>query len=63
MYTILIACGTSYQNCGREIYIPLDCFVVKEYFLGNCDDRTSLALVGRGQNDNTVNATSNIYQA
>ena len=27
--TILIACATIYQNCSRNIYIPLDCIVVK----------------------------------
>ena len=46
MATILIACGTSYQNCSRNISIPLDCFVVKDNFLSNSDDRTAIALVG-----------------
>ena len=45
MSTIMTACGTSYQNRGHDIHIPLDCFVVKDYFLSNCDDRTSIALV------------------
>ena len=48
MSTILIACGISYQNRGHETYIPLDCFVDKDYFLSNCDDRIAIALVGRG---------------
>ena len=48
MVTNLTVCGTSYQNCSHEISIPLDCFVVKDYFLSNCDDRTAMALVGRG---------------
>jgi len=30
---ILIALPQAYQNCSREIYIPLDCFVVNDYFL------------------------------
>jgi len=45
---ILIACGTSYQNRGYEISIPLDCFVINEYFLSNCDNRIAIALVGQG---------------
>jgi len=38
----------SYQNCSCEISIPLDCFVVKDYLLSNCSDRTAMALVGQG---------------
>ena len=41
---ILIACATSYQNCSCEISIPLDCFVVNDYFLSDCDDHTAIAL-------------------
>ena len=48
MFTILIACGTSYQIRGSGISVPLDCFVVKDYFLSDCDDRTAIALVGWG---------------
>ena len=44
--TILIACDTSYKNCGHEISIPLD-FVVKDYFLSNCDNHIAIPLVGR----------------
>jgi len=45
MATILIACGTSYQNCSRDISISLDCFVVTDFFLSNGNDRTAIALV------------------
>jgi len=47
--TILIACATSYQNWSREMSIPLDCFVVEEYFLINCDNLTTIAIVGRSR--------------
>ena len=49
MFTILIACATSYQNRESEIYIPLDCFIVMDYFLSNGDDRTAIAILGWGQ--------------
>ena len=48
MATIMIACATSYYNCSCDISIPLDCYVVKECFISNCDDRTATVLVGRG---------------
>ena len=48
MFTIMIACVTSYQNREHEISIPLDFFVVKDYFLSNCEDRTAVALVRQG---------------
>ena len=48
MFTIQIACVTSDQNREHDIFIPLDCFVVNDYFLSNCDDRIKVALVGQG---------------
>ena len=46
MATILIACAKSYQNYSHGNSIQLDCFVVKDYFLSNGNDRTKIALVG-----------------
>ena len=45
MFTYLIACDTSYQNREHEISIQLDCFVVKDYFDSNCEDRPAITLV------------------
>jgi len=35
---------TTNQNCDHEIYIPLDCFVVKLYLLIHCYSRTEVVL-------------------
>ena len=48
MANILIACVTSYQNCGCGISIRLHCFVAKQHFLSYCNDLTKFALVGPG---------------
>jgi len=47
MTTILIACVTSYHNCGHEISIPLDVFCVIDYFFSKCYYRITIDLVGQ----------------
>ena len=58
----MIACGTGYQNCSREIPIPWDCFVTKYHFLSNSNAGTTIAVVGRDPGKILV-STSNPYLA
>ena len=43
----MIAYGARYENCSRDISISLVCCVVNDNFLSNCDNHTTIALVGR----------------
>ena len=51
--------STGYRKCSREIYIPLYCFVVKYYFLSNCDVRTAITLVGRSPESHKISSKDN----